>query len=86
MENRKIIFFTARYCGKCFAIRKRVNHLINENKFNVDHEFIDIETEQKTVKKFKVDGVPTVLVLENNKEIKRNSGSLYLEDLISLTK
>ena len=85
MKNKKIIFFTARYCGKCFAIRKRVKHLIEENKFNINHEFVDIEENLKLVKKFKVDGVPTTIILENDNEIKRLSGSLYIEDLISLT-
>lgn len=84
MENKKIIFFVARYCGKCFAIRKRVKALIAEGIFNIEHEFIDIEVDEKKVKKYNIDGVPTTLVFENGKETKRISGSLYLEDLKAL--
>ncbi len=85
MENKKIIFFVARYCGKCFAIRKRVKALIAEGKFNVEHEFIDIEIEEKKMKKYNIDGVPTTLVIKNGTEVKRVSGSLYLEDLEALS-
>lgn len=86
MENKKIIFFVARYCGKCFAIKKRVKALVEQGKFNIPHEFIDIEVDKKLVKKYKIDGVPTTLILENDQESSRISGSLYMEDLVNIIK
>ena len=73
----------ARYCGKCFAIRKRINRLVEDNRFNIKYEFIDIELQKDLVNTFVVSGVPTTILLKDNKEVQRISGSLYEEDLLS---
>ncbi|MCK4551993.1 MAG: thioredoxin family protein [Tenericutes bacterium] len=86
MENYKVLFFMARYCGKCFAIKNRVNRLVEDNMFNIKYEFIDIELRNDLVNKFVVNGVPTTIILKDNKEVQRISGSLYNEDLLKLTK
>ena len=84
MKERKLLFFTARYCGKCFAIKKRINKLIVQKQFNIDYEVIDVEKNKESIEKYKLEGVPTTIILEDGKEIKRVYGSLYMEDLIEL--
>ena len=84
MKERKLLFFTARYCGKCFAIKKRINKLIVQNQFNIDYEVIDVEKDKDAVRKYKLEGIPTTIIMEDGKEIKRVFGSLYMEDLIDL--
>ncbi len=84
MNKRKLLFFTARYCGKCFAIKKRINKLIVQKKFNIDYEVIDVEKNKDSVQKYNLEGIPTTIIMEDGKEIKRVFGSLYMEDLIEL--
>ena len=84
MANRKLLFFTARYCGKCFAIKKRINKLIVQNQFNIDYEIIDIEKNKEAIDAYQLEGIPTTIIMENGKEIKRVFGSLYMEDLVDL--
>ena len=85
MKNYKVLFFMARYCGKCFAIKKRINRLVEDNRFNINYEFVDIELQEDLVNTFVVNGVPTTIILKDNKEVQRISGSLYEEDLLKLT-
>lgn len=66
------------------AIRRRVAHLKEEGKFNIDYAFIDASQEKEIVNKYKIDGVPTVILLENGAEVKRLKGSVYFEDLLAL--
>jgi len=86
MEKKKILFFTARYCGKCFAIKKRINRLIEENLFDVDYQIIDIEQDPKMTKKYEVVGVPTTILVIDGVVQKTVKGSLYREDIIDLVK
>ncbi|MCK5732017.1 MAG: thioredoxin family protein [Tenericutes bacterium] len=85
MDNYKALFFMARYCGKCFAIKRRISRLVEDGRFNIKYEFIDIELQKDFVNKFVVNGVPTTIILKDNKEVRRISGSLYNEDLLKLT-
>ena len=86
MEKKKIIFFTARYCGKCFAIKKRINRLVEENMFHVDYQIIDIETDPQTTKKYHIVGVPTTILVIGGVVQKTIKGSLYREDILDLAK
>lgn len=84
MGQKKLLFFTARYCGKCFAIKKRINKLIVQNQFNIEYEVIDVEKNKEAINQYKIEGVPTTIIMEDGKETKRVFGSLYMEDLIEL--
>ena len=86
METKKILFFTARYCGKCSAIKKRINRLLEEQLFHTDYQIIDVETDLQTSKKYNVVGVPTTILLQNGIVVKTIKGSLYREDIIDLAK
>lgn len=86
MESKKILFFTARYCGKCFAIKKRIQRLVDEKLFTIDYQIVDVETDLALVKKYKVEGVPTTILLQNGSVVKTVKGSLYREDIIDLAK
>ncbi len=86
MGKKKIMFFTARYCGKCFAIKKRINRLVEENLFDIDYQIIDVEKDPQTTKKYEVVGVPTTILIESGVVQKIVKGSLYREDIIDLVK
>ena len=79
---KKIEFYTARYCGKCRALKRRINDLSDELKA-IEIEFVDIDICKEKVKKNNVDGVPTLILYIDGLEAKRVSGSIYEEDLLN---
>ena len=82
---RKIVFFTARYCGKCRALKRRFKDLEN-SLTDIDLIFSDIDIERSKARLFKVDGVPTLILMDNELEIKRLSGTILEEDILDFIK
>lgn len=80
--KRTILFFHANYCGKCQSIKKRLSRLEHEGILKIETIVYNIDIDTKMVKKYKVEGVPTLILLENRKEIRRFTGSAYREDII----
>jgi len=79
---RKILFFYASYCGKCKAIERRLKRLEHESLLKITYEMYNIDIDRKIFIKYKVDGVPTLVLLEADREVRRFVGSAYREDLI----
>lgn len=80
---KKIEFFTARYCGKCRALKRRLIDL-KDSLTDVEIIFRDIDIERDLAKIKKIDGVPTLIYYLDSKEIRRISGSTYEEDILKL--
>ena len=78
---KKIEFFTARYCGKCRALKRRLIDLKDSLK-DVEIVFRDIDIERDLAKIKKIDGVPTLIYYLHSEEIRRISGSIYEEDIL----
>ncbi len=81
---KQLLVFHARYCGKCHALLKRLKRLEEEKTYQFSYQVIDTETEKEQTEKWHVTSVPTVIVLENTREITRLKGSLYREDLVDI--
>ncbi|MGD9761397.1 MAG: thioredoxin family protein [Candidatus Izemoplasmatales bacterium] len=80
---KKIEFFTARYCGKCRALKRRFIDL-KDQLTDIDLVFRDIDIERSRARADKVDGVPTLIYYIDGVEVNRLSGSIYEEDIINL--
>ncbi|MDD3711908.1 MAG: thioredoxin family protein [Candidatus Izemoplasmatales bacterium] len=80
---KKIEFFTARYCGKCRALKRRLIDL-KDSLTDVEIVFRDIDIERDLAKIQKIDGVPTLVYYLDSQEIGRISGSIYAEDILKL--
>jgi thiol-disulfide isomerase/thioredoxin len=80
---KKIEFYTARYCGKCRALKRRLIDM-KEQLLDVDLIFRDIDIERSRAKAEKIDGVPTLIYYIDEVEVNRMSGSIYEEDIINL--
>ncbi len=80
---KKIEFFTARYCGKCRALKRRFIDL-KDQLTDIDLVFRDIDIERSRARADKVDGVPTLIYYIDEVEVNRLSGSIYEEDIINL--
>lgn len=77
---KKFEIFTARYCGKCRALKRRLIELKDELT-EVDIVFRDIDIERSRAKGLKINGVPTLIYYINEEEVSRTEGSILEDDI-----
>jgi thioredoxin 1 len=76
----KIVFyFTAEWCAPCKKTRPVVEDLKREG---FQFQIIDADYEQLLAKRFEVKSVPTFILIENEKEIKRITGAQTKKSLL----
>jgi thioredoxin 1 len=79
---RHILYFTADWCNPCKKVRPIVEEI---NKDSITKFlFIDIDTELSLAEDYEVRSIPTFILLEDGKEIKRISGAQTQEKLMGL--
>ncbi|ANQ10324.1 Thioredoxin-related protein [Plasmodium coatneyi] len=61
------IKFYAPWCSHCKAMTKTWTHLASELKGTVNVAKIDVTTNSKTRKRFKIEGFPTIIYFKNGK-------------------
>jgi len=83
MERNHLLFY-ATYCGKCHTLRKRIERLEEKGVLNYIIEMHDVDLEKALVAHYHVEGVPTLIIIEDGVEIRRITGSIYKEELIEL--
>ena len=76
--NKKVLYFTASWCGPCKKTRPVVEQMILEG-FNI--EILDADIELDMIKKYEIRSIPTFILIENNLEISRSTGAKNREDL-----
>ncbi len=82
-----VLYFTADWCNPC----KKVKPIVEEiNKDSITKfQIIDVDLEMELAKKFEIRSVPTFILLESGKEIKRITGAQtkgQLEEFINYEK
>jgi thioredoxin 1 len=76
---RHILYFTADWCNPCKKVRPIVEEI---NKDSITKFlFIDIDTELSLAEDYDIRSIPTFILLEDGKEIKRTTGSQNREQL-----
>ena len=71
----KLIKFSAEWCGPCKAMNNVVNKVLV--KFPaLEFEDIDVEDNINIVEHYNVKNLPTFVIVDNDKEIARTSGSM----------
>ena len=76
---KTVFYFTADWCGPCKKTRPIVEDMKKEG---FQFQIIDADYEQLLVKRFQVKSVPTFILIENEKEIKRITGAQTKESLL----
>ena len=74
---KKILRFTASWCGPCKTLAKTLESV--ETKIPI--EVIDVDVHNDIAAEYGIRGVPTLVMLEDNIEIKRMSGTKPQEQL-----
>jgi len=72
----KALFFTGAGCAACKKMYPTIDQLKVEG-FNI--ETIDINQKFETARKFGVTGLPTTIILQDSKEVKRHVGIISIE-------
>ena len=74
---KELLKFKAVWCGPC----KSLSNIMEGVDFSVKVTEVDIDEDMDTTIKYGIRGVPTMVLLEDGKEVKRTSGVMRLEEL-----
>ena len=80
---KQILLFTAPWCEPCKAMKPALRALI-EDYDNIKYEEIDVSENQAAARKYKVMGVPTIIVLVDGEVTGRATGSQTRDRLVKL--
>ena len=79
----KVLDFTGKWCSTCIVLDKILkSEVIPKYKNKVKFIKIDIEKNEDLIKKYEILSVPTLILLKDNKEIWRKSGSITKSEVI----
>jgi thioredoxin 1 len=76
---RHALYFTADWCNPCKKIRPIVNE-INADSI-IKFQMIDVDDNEDICLNYKIKSVPTFILIEDGKEIKRLTGLTNAEKL-----
>lgn len=75
--SKKVLKFSASWCQPC----KMLSRVIEDMTIETPIEEIDIDDNQELAVEYQVRGVPTLVMLDDDKEVKRISGALSTKQL-----
>jgi thioredoxin 1 len=73
-KGRVVIMVGASWCGPC-KLKKPTFLAIKEKHINIHMEFIDVDDHPEFKNEHSIQKLPTFLLFENSKEIKRMEGA-----------
>jgi len=76
----KIIKFEASWCQPCKMLSKVINDV--KDQITIEIETVDIDQDNELAKQYQIRGVPTLVMVDGEKEIKRVSGMLTTANLL----
>ena len=76
---KKVLRFTASWCQPCKVLAKNLETV--NNKYTIPIEVIDIDVNPELAVEYGIRSVPTLVMKEENIEVKRFSGVRSLKDL-----
>ena len=78
-----LVDFWATWCGPCCMIAPFVEELAEEVKGNVKVGKVNVDEEMSLAIKYRVEAIPTLILFKDGQPVKRNSGVMDKEEMIS---
>ena len=78
-EGRVLVDFFATWCGPCKMLSLVIEKFDKKNTIPIIK--VDVDECEEVASKYRIFSVPTLIVFENGKEIKRKTGYMGLEEL-----
>ena len=75
-----VLYFTAEWCNPCQRTRPVAEELKRDGL--IDFVFVDADSEIELLQEFGIKSVPTYILLEDGKEIKRMNGAKTREEFL----
>ena len=81
--NLKLVDFYANYCAPCHKLKPVLEKISLENNYNSKIGFfgVDVEENPDMVETYEIKSVPTIVLMKDDKEIKRIDGSINEVDI-----
>ena len=77
---RHVFYFTADWCNPCQRTRPITDELKREGL--VDFLYVDVDIEIKLAEQFGIKSIPTYILIEDGKEIKRMNGAKTRQEFL----
>ncbi len=77
MSDKRVLRFTASWCGPCKMLAKNLENI----NTNIPIEVVDIDENNEIAIDYGIRGVPTLVMLDGNTEMKRLVGMQSLKQL-----
>ena len=75
-----VLYFTADWCNPCQRTRPVAEELSRDGL--IDFIFVDADTEIELLEKFAIKSVPTYILLEDGREVKRMNGAKTRQEFL----
>ena len=75
----KLLKFSASWCGPCKMLSMTIAGIKDEIPYPIEE--IDIDTNTELAQKYAVRGVPTMVLVNGDKEVKRKVGAMTAPEL-----
>ena len=83
-EAYVVVKFSASWCGPCKAMAPILDQVKNEVGDNASIIKIDVDRNQQIAQSLQIQGVPTLILYKNGKQLWRQSGVVQKEMLVNL--
>ncbi len=84
-DKKVLVDFYATWCGPCKIISPIIEEVAKESP-EVKFVKVDIDANQELAEKYEVVYIPTLVVIENGKEITKSVGAISKEEILNLIK
>ena len=79
----KVLDFTGKWCSTCIVLDKMLeSEVIPKYKNKVKFVKIDVEENENLTRKYNILSVPTLILLKDDREIWRKSGSISKDEVM----
>lgn len=80
---KEILHFTADWCNPCKRLKPLIEEYIKLHP-DIKYVLVDVDTKFETAEDYNIMSVPTLVVLEDGKQIGRSSGFINYEQIVAL--